>query len=223
MLKVSLFYYWIPAGAFPNPSPALRRIGNWVDGSVWWIPTHLLPYNLIHRMKEAGVDCNDVPLDPAAAEKMLAIVRRDMRKRAIAAAAAVQKAAERPNDPETTGKTDEEWEAGRPARVRVAARQARRLLADLESAASGFGLSGADLDLIGVETQIRVVQTVSTGRARAYHRATETVKRSRRGAVDGMVGPAERDQLPPGVLADYLRDNEEYEAAEELTEAFADD
>lgn len=223
MLKVSLFYYWIPAGAFPNPSRTLRRLGNWVDGSVWWIPEHLIPYNLIHRMKESGVDCNVMPMDPAASEKMVATVMRDMRRRAVVAGNAVQAAANRPNDPEKTGKSDAEWEAGRPARVRAAARAARKFLADLTEAAKGFGLSGDDLNLTSVETQIRVVQTVLTAKAAAYARGTEAIRRTATGRVDGMGRAAELDQLPVPMMADYLRDNGDNDAADELQETFADE
>ena len=233
-MKASLFYYyiakrrvrgrngnWVEQDVFPNPSPILQRIGVRVDGSVWVIPTHLLPFHLMEEMDNTvGVDRNDVPFADAAAENLIDKARKYLNKVSLEAVNAVQDAANLEYDPE-------EWddkggrnafEAHKASRINAIARQKEKDLADYKNAAAGFGIALEDLDLDGRHGHIRTIRLMSRNRAKVY---VEAAKRLRKAGQAALADAADSDQLPPYMLADLLRDNGDDETADEIQEAFS--
>jgi hypothetical protein len=216
-MQAHLLYYYIPTGRFRNPSATLRSRGYRVDGSVWVIPTDRLPWNLINRMKATpGVVCNEHKFDVEEASRLTATARAELSRQVLAASNAVQKKASTEYDPEKW-ETVEEFEKWLAGQVRAVARRAARMLADYAKAGEGFGLSEGELRIEAALSQVRIVELVSRNRARVYAEGTAKLRQVGQAAL---AGAAEKDQLPPAMMADLLRDAGLDDEADKVQDAF---
>lgn len=230
MNAISLFYYDIPkpggVSVFPSPVRQLRPIGIRPNQSVWWIPKHLLPYNLMHRMREKACIVEAVPLDMGDADNIVRIAREAFAAHVRHEAAKVQAVADEEWSEEIGEKTGHErdgWEADRPKRVRAAARAADKMVREYAASAEGFGLNPDEIAATPTFGQIRIITTVyGAKKVKAYGTATEKLV-AKKGKDDWAAKAAARDRLPVGVMADLFREEGDDETADQLQGAFASD
>lgn len=227
-MRASLLYYDIPDSIrFPNPSRLLRRVAVRVNLSVWVVPVDLIPWNLLARMDAKGISRNVVEFADKEADNLIAIARAAFAAQVIAAANSAQKTASK-----AAGVGEDEGLEGADlahyvdARVRAATRKGERLIAELTSAASGFGLSPDDFAAPNALSQLAIIRSVSASRAAKYAKATRKVRALASGSpystAAGLANAAESDTLPAFVLADFLRDSGDDDGADELQESFSE-
>jgi hypothetical protein len=221
-LEVTLFWYDIPKvrgrDIFPNPSNILRRIGVRTNGSDWAIPTHLLPYNLINEMIQAGCNCHMMEFATDTAKRLanlLSIVSDSLDKQVKDSVNSVQAIADdAANQDESVDSPDKAASAYR-TRVNGAIRRATVYLGDYMQAAKNFGVN---LRLDTAISQVKILQTVAAARARVYAEATKEMAMISK--LDGMYRAAQTDRVPPAQMADYLADHGKDEMSQKVMDAF---
>jgi hypothetical protein len=220
-------YYRIPSKAkFPNPSGKLRRCGFRVDGSVWVIPEHALPYTLIHDLREkAGADVGVVKFDPSEAPRLVKMAVQTLRKDVEAQLARVETALESTagvylHDSEIPGERDT-MQAGYEAQVKDVFSRLETLMDDVQVAVRNFGVDPKRLQLGDIRTAYEGLQVGAATRAAAYAAATQALRNVQTRDATALAKGAARDEVPAYAVSDALRDAGRDADADALDAAFA--
>lgn len=204
-MNASELCYWIPGDSgFSNPSDRLRHIGFRIDGSVWVIPNNHVPYNLLNEMTAAGVTWHLLEFTGSQAEKILALAKDVMEKEIAEIATRLETSIQSADQQYDTrlaesegGKEIEKAESYYRSRTRGALKRAEQMLKDIEKAAGCFGISvGTSVSY----STIKALRTSVAARAHAYSRLTQAVVGTQLEAA------AKADEVPAGVLADYVEE-----------------
>lgn len=220
-LQACLLIYDIPErSSVPNPSEDLRHIAVRVNLSCWVIRYGDIPYSLLHQMKDGGASWHVVKFDAGEAAK-LAAMAIDALKRDIRDAIRRARDSQRRAESRISEGADAEEVARFVQRGREAVSRLRKLLTDFRAAAERMGLDTGSLTLDKAGTAVNALHTLYARRARLYSEAASTA--SGTGTADGraMGSAARADQLPAGILADFLDDNGADGAA--LRDAFSEE
>jgi hypothetical protein len=222
-VKASLVVYDIPENSgVENPSRRFRRIGVRVNLSVWVIPNHLIPYALLNTMAENKVTWHAVEFSTAESEKLIRIARqslerdvRDAVARTQRSIAAAHQAFEQPEEGQEVSFDAFQDRIGR------AVKRAQELLGDLEEAAKVFEIDPCSLPVSWAMGQFQVLQSAAHQRAQVYVGAAQKAR-----AIGGdgvaLANAAMADDVPAGVVADFLREQGDDETADSLQGAFAE-
>lgn len=223
-VTASQLFYWIPeASKFPNPSGVLRRIAVRLDGSVWAIPTHLVPWSLCNEMTEAGVTWYVLRFDESEAQNLAKIAHDHLAKeiRAVEARARKSLASAQADYEKPPEGKEPMTVAGFEKRVEKAVQRAKELLGDLESAAKVFEIDPDTLPVQWAAAQADLIGQAARAKARIY--AGAGVKAAEVNPLDGpaIANAVKADAIPVNVVADFLLENGAEDAADSLVAAFA--
>lgn len=82
-MRAVFFSYDIPDSCrYPNPSPKLSRVGARVNLSVWIIPEHLVPRELVADFERERIKYQMVRFDESESGKILTLARESLQARA---------------------------------------------------------------------------------------------------------------------------------------------
>lgn len=197
--KLYSLEYDIHNKSMGNPSNALRRAGAIrTTGSVWVLHEDHIPHNLLHRMTLAGVTWTNVPFERGN-EAALQRAANGLAKQIADIEASARKSL-------TNLKrlAEEKPEAERAAyyarRARQIVRNANRAIQQARRAAEIFGLSELATRTTQTASVIETLQQTAHARAAIYAQMTEQVKDT------DLHAAAAADEVPAGVLADYIED-----------------
>jgi hypothetical protein len=214
-LNARLLIYDIPeASDFPNPSGVLRRVAVRINLSCWVIPEHLIPYELLGRMAEAGASWHTVKFDSTEGKKLVTMAVNSLRQEladAVRRSETARDGAERQLGESTESR--ERAEARYLRRAEGIAERYNGLAADLVAAARVFGISATALQLDAATTAVDAISAGMHERARQYLRANQTLQAAGMGTFT--------PDCPAGILADVLADVGFEGQALQLQEAFA--
>jgi hypothetical protein len=218
-MQPCLLIYDIPENSdVRNPSPRLRTRAVRVNLSCWVIQEGDIPYALLNEMRAGGATWHVVRFDPSESGKLIAMARealiRDIRDAMRRATRSSDNAAQRIEGGENTPETRADY----ARRIRPIVRRLTRLLRDTIQAAERFGIEGEELSILDAHRSIQAIQEGMQARARAYAEAASAVRAL---GDHALANSADADQVPAGVLADRI-DDEDYGAARQLRKAFAE-
>lgn len=217
--SISYLCYYIPtATRFPNPSGALRRRAVRMDGSVWAIPTELVPHSLVNRMLLAGCVVNVVRFADDETEKLLGIVKANLDREIAQAEERMKQAeAEATATMEAAGVDAPTEHAARLARRAAAAeyrktierlnKTAQARMEDYRQAARVFGFRSDPV-------RGRIAEAAGRANALALGAAAKAaayVEAARKAAeidpTSHVARAAANDEIPAGPLYDHLQDH----------------
>lgn len=220
-LTASLLYYDIPdTSEFPNPSPILRRFAVRSNLSVWIVPDDRIPYHLLNEMEIAGCSWQVIKFDASEAVKLINITLESLKKDVQQAMKRLETEKQVALD---TVLSDEESGADVSVltyykRVKGLLRHAEQLVADYCEAAACFGIAPSCLNVNKACTAISSLSTSMKTRSLLFTEMTRLAE-SKGEAGKSMASAARADDVPAGILADFLE-----EQGEDITaarEAFA--
>jgi hypothetical protein len=211
--------------AFPNPSDALWRARCVrITQSCWLIMEANLHniYILKNDMINAGCRVFTVPFDVSGADELRAMalenIRREIAER-MAEAETTRATAEERFDNES----DTDYRARR-ARYLAAARSIEKRIKDrlalIGPAAESFGISRAMLALDATASSVGIIAENMRERAATFAAAHGILTRSRNSGAQAVRKALRKGEMQPEIAADWLCDNDEWNAGEALRTAF---
>lgn len=189
-----------------NPSHWLWHVAVRVNKSCWVCLWGNIPHARLQSMREAGASIYTIPFAAEASEQVLAMAVESLRKEAADAVARYRAscdAAQRRLDSEEE-QTPEEVARYRTA-CRLALNRVRRTLNAMRKAQAAFGFSDGDVRLTDCVSSVQTYDRACQARGKALLAAADEI-RSLYGNDDVIAELLERDEIIPGIAADYLDD-----------------
>lgn len=208
-MQACLLIYDVPTGAVPmnqHPCVRLRPLAIRLQLSGWVILEGNIPYNYLTYLTEQGCQWDVIKFDQGENKKLIqkAIqsVKNEIRATIKSARDSFQSCSAQLNADDMVPE-DKAKRFDRNTKATI--KRLKQTLADLRQAASTFGIGDNDLNIVEAFQQVNVIQATIAAKAAEYTRAINELAKLR-GNGDGMVRAARADQVPAGILADYLDD-----------------
>lgn len=208
---------------FEHPSQWLRRIAAWSSGSCWIIPESQIPYTRLNQMSRVGVRWGSRKMDSSEAVKMLEEAIASMNREIQSAAVSAQNSQQSAERLLTNAAPDADPEKVRRSyiyRTTQIAKTARRRIDDVVTAAGVFGVTNRIVTRQAAQAMVQTVESAMQQRARLFADAVATARQSNTSDGAAVATAAEQNQMPAGILADYLQDQGHDDQAESLRTAF---
>jgi nucleotide-binding universal stress UspA family protein len=210
-MSACMLFYDIPEGRrIKNPSRVLYPIAVRLQLSCWVIDDGDLPYHTLNRLREQGATWHVLEFSTRSAGKVAGLVAANLRQQIRETVARAQTAAARAarvlnQQDETPEERRDKFDAATRRIINNTARQLRAF----KSAAQKFGVEDSTISLSDAVLAANAVQHAMQARAKEFVKVTRTL-RERAGSFDptGVITTAERDMMPPEILADYAEEND---------------
>lgn len=206
-MEVQMLIYDIPDTAgFPNPSSRLRPIAIRVNLSCWIVPTHLIPWGLLHRMERAGCKWRTVKFDREEGDKLVGMAVDSIKGELNAAIARARKSARYAEMKYRRSKKAPEIAQGEYIKARnLIQKRIRKLVKELRQVTTNFGIRET-LPFASTLDAVNAIHAEMAARARTYVEATSRIRYAL-GQNDPVALAAARDAIPAEIMADYLADH----------------
>ena len=209
-MQACLLIYDVPTGAIPmnqHPCVRLRSIAIRLQLSGWVILEGNIPYNYLTYLTEKGCTWDVIKFDQGENKKLIqkAIqsTKNEIRATIKSARDSFQSSCQALNAEDMVPE-DKAKRFDRQTKATI--KRLKATLADLRKAASTFGIDDNDLNIVEAYQQVNTVQAAVSAKAAEYTKAINQLAKLP-GNHSGMLSAARSDQVPAGILADYLDDS----------------
>ncbi len=208
-MKTDLLIYDVPTKSqIPNPSPRLRRVAIRINLSCWVLPTDRVPWNYLNELREEGVRWHLVPQSEEGSEKLTEMALDSLRQEIRSAVKRTEKSLDLSGekfvsvkeDPDCDGSDLERAKDKHDKHIKTTMKRINNLLKDIESAAKVFAIDPASLPLVEAKAKADALQMSAHRRAELFADMVQQVKGTE------MELAAREDEIPAGVLADWLEE-----------------
>lgn len=208
--------------ATANPSDELWREGCVrITLSCWLVMERDIPYEVIDRLRRAGCRVHCLPFDVSAKEELRAMATENIRRE-------IEELVERARTTRAEAETrladesDTNFRARRNrfmSAVRAIETRVNEMAERVGPAAERFGITADMIGLTGAVTAVQIMGANMRERARVFG-SLHGILHSKGDTGRAISRAVRAKQIPMGIVADFLQDNDDEQAGEELRNAF---